>query len=213
MQVVKRFIFFNNNIHPFGVFCKEPRTDFLQYIDRHQCCPSCSKWPGVMAGLSGQILSLGPFQSAGISARGTPQDSVAVICLWPPMTVMEVMERKINSYLLRCLGLPRSLSSAALYGTSNARQLLFKGLVEEFVVSRTREAMMYRYSKDPKVAAAGTEVRTGRKWRAKKELGKSEERLRQKALVGTMAIDRAGLGYFPSIQIHKAKRKRRRNLI
>ena len=34
-----------------------------------------------------------------------------------------------------------------------------------------------------------------------------------KSLVGTVAIGRAGLGYFPSIQIHKAKGKQRRNLI
>ena len=48
-----------------------------------------------------------------------------------PMTVVETMERKINTYLRRWLGVPRSLSSAVLYGTSNALQLPFKGLVEE----------------------------------------------------------------------------------
>ena len=71
--------------------------------------------------------------------------------------------------------------------------------------------MLYRDSKNPKVATAGIEVRTGRKWRAKKELGNAEERLRQKALVET--IGQAGLGYFPNTQIHKAKGKQRRNLI
>ena len=30
--------------------------------------------------------------------------------------------------------------------------------------------------------------------------------------MGTVAIGRAGLGYFPSIQIYKAKRKRRRDV-
>ena len=94
----------------------------------------------------------------------------------------------------------------------------FKGLMEEFVISRTREAMLYKDSKDSKVAATGIEVRTGRKWNAKKkkkkkELGKAEERLRQKALVGTVAIGRACLSYFPSIQIDKAKEKLRWNLI
>ena len=129
------------------------------------------------------------------------------------MTIVEAVEKKINSYLRRWLVLPRSLSRAALYGTSNALQLPFKVLMDEFVVSQTKEAMLYRDSKDPKVAAAAIEVRTGRKWSAKKELGNAEERLRQKALVGTVAIDRANLGYFPSTQIHKAKGKQRRNLI
>ena len=131
----------------------------------------------------------------------------------PPMIIMEAMERKINYYLRIWLGFPRSLSSAALYGSSNSLQLPFKGLMEGFVVSRTREVMLYRNSKDPKVATAGSEVRTWREWGAKKELGYTEERLRQKALMGTVVIGRAGPGYFPSTQIHKVKGKQRGNLI
>ena len=79
------------------------------------------------------------------------------------------MERKINSYPRRLLGLPRSLSGAALYGITNALQSPFKDLVREFVVSRTREAMTYWYSKDLKVAVAGIEVHTGRKWKERTE--------------------------------------------
>ena len=58
----------------------------------------------------------------------------------------------------------RSLSSAALYGSANILQIPFSGLFKEFVVTRTRAAMLYRDSRDPKVAAAGIEVSTGRKW-------------------------------------------------
>ena len=87
------------------------------------------------------------------------------------MTIMEAMERKVNNYLRRWLGFPRSLSSAALYGSSNALQRPFKGLMEEFVVSRTREVMLYRDSKDPKVVTAGIEVRTGREMVCKERTG------------------------------------------
>lgn len=73
--------------------------------------------------------------------------------------------------------------------------------------------MQYRYSKDPKVAAAGIEVRTGRKWKAARELQVAEARLRQKALVGMVASGRAGLGYFPSCQVSKAKAKERLHLL
>ena len=69
--------------------------------------------------------------------------------------------------------------------------------------------MLSRDSKDPKVAATGIKIQTGRKWSAKKELWKVEERLRQKALVRTVAIGQVGLGYFLSIQIHKLKGKQR----
>ena len=65
-------------------FRKEPRKDFQQYIESHQHCLNHRRQPGVMAGQSGQIRSPRPFQSVDISARGTPQDSVAVICLWLP---------------------------------------------------------------------------------------------------------------------------------
>lgn len=73
--------------------------------------------------------------------------------------------------------------------------------------------MQYRYSRDPKVAAAGIEVHTGRKWNAARELQVAEARLRQKALVGTVASGRTGLGYFPSFQVSKAKGKERLHLL
>ncbi|XP_041920594.1 uncharacterized protein LOC121684601 [Alosa sapidissima] len=123
------------------------------------------------------------------------------------------MERKISSHLRRWLGLPRSLSSAALYGSSNTLKLPFSGLTEEFMVTRTREALQYRESRDEKVASAGIQVRTGRKWRAVEALEVAESRLRQKVLVGSIASGRAGIGYFPSTRVDKAQGKQRQHLI
>lgn len=123
------------------------------------------------------------------------------------MTTVKLMERRISSYLRRWLGLPRSLSSAALYGSSNILQLPFSSLQEEFMVSRTREALLYRDSRDPKVSAAGIKVRTGRKWKAGEALEVVESRLRQRELVGNVARGRAGLGYFPRAQINKTRGK------
>ncbi|XDV13785.1 hypothetical protein PO909_002121 [Leuciscus waleckii] len=78
------------------------------------------------------------------------------------------------------------------------------------MVSRTREAWQYRESRDPKVAAAGIQVRTGRKWSAGKSLEVAESRLRQKALVGPIATGRAGFGYFPVTRVDNAQGKERR---
>lgn len=147
------------------------------------------------------------------------QHSILPRILWPllvyavPMTTVEAMERKISSYLRRWLGLPRSLSSAALYGSSNILQLPFSGLTEEFMVTRTREALQYRESRDGKVASAGIQVKTGRKWRADEALEVAESRLRQKVLVGSIASGRAGIGYFPSTRVDKAQGKQRQRLI
>ncbi|KAI4876470.1 hypothetical protein NFI96_017397 [Prochilodus magdalenae] len=119
--------------------------------------------------------------------------------LWPllvyevPMSTVETLERKISSYLRRWLGLPRSLTSTALYGKSNKLQLPFSSLEEEFRVSRTREALAYRDSSDRRVAAAGIAVRTGRKFKVQEGLELAESRLRHRALLGTVAVGLAGL--------------------
>ncbi len=123
------------------------------------------------------------------------------------------MERKISSYLRRWLRLPCSLSSSALCGTSNILQLPISGLAEVFIVSRTREALQYRESRDPKVASAGIQVRTGRKWKADKALEVAESRLRQKALLGLIATGRAGIGYHPATRVDKARGKERQHLV
>ena len=89
--------------------------------------------------------------------------------LWPllvyavPISTVETLERRVSSHLRKWLGLPRSLTSLALYGNTNKLQLPFKSLEEEFMVTRTREGVQYRDLCDPKVAKAETQVRTGRK--------------------------------------------------
>lgn len=68
------------------------------------------------------------------------------------------MEKKITGYVLRWLGLLKSLSNRALYGVSNALQLSFRALVQELKVVKTREAILYQDSKVPKVTKGGIEV-------------------------------------------------------
>ncbi|KAL1249583.1 hypothetical protein QQF64_020588 [Cirrhinus molitorella] len=148
------------------------------------------------------------------------QHGVLPRVLWPllvyevhevPASMVETLERRISSYLRRWMGFPRSLCSAALYGKSNKLQLPFSSLDEEFRVSRTREALLYRDSKDSKVA--GIDVRTGRKWRAQECLEVAESRLRHRALVGTVATGRAGFGMFPQPRYEKAHGKVKRQLL
>lgn len=67
--------------------------------------------------------------------------------------------------------------------------------------------MQYRDSRNPKVAAAGIDVCTGRKWSAARKLWVTEEWLKQRALVGMMAAGQSGLGCFPGFQIIKTTGK------
>ena len=55
---------------------------------------------------------------------------------------------------------------------------------EELKVSRTREVLMYRNSRDPKVAQAGVVERIGRKWSAQAAVLDAESRLHHRDLVG-----------------------------
>ena len=147
------------------------------------------------------------------------QHAVLPWILWPllvydiPITTTESLERAISSRLRRWLGLPRCLSGAALYGNSNALRLPSSSLVEAFKITKTRELLQYTESEDPNVAAAGIQIRSGRKWSAKRELQVVEERLRHKAILGSIAKGRAGLGVFPSTHTNSAKGKERCQLI
>ena len=124
-----------------------------------------------------------------------------------PILTVESLERKISSSIRKWLGLPRSLSSTALYRKTNPIQLPVKGVVEEFKGSRTREAIMYKNSKDPKVANAGISIHTCKKWDAGKELRSAEERLKMKAIIGTVAEGTMGLGCIQCKPIGKTDMK------
>ena len=88
--------------------------------------------------------------------------------------------------------MPKCLSSAALYGESNAFQLPFKTLVEEYKFAKVRTSIQFMFSKDPKVTGAGVEVYTGKKGKAAKEVKIAEKRLREKEILGDVATGRAG---------------------
>lgn len=147
------------------------------------------------------------------------QHGVLPRILWPllvyetPISTVEKLERTISQFLRRWLGLPRSLSSIALYGHSTMLQLPISGLSEEFKVTRARELMMYRDSSDKKVASAGILVKTGRKWKAQEAVNRAEARLQHNVLVGNSAVGRAGLGSFPKPRYDKARGREKRQMV
>lgn len=89
---------------------------------------------------------------------------------------MTIFKQNISQFLCRWLGLPKSLSSIALYGHTNKSQLPFTGLTEEFKVTRAREVLLHRDSTDTRVSSAGITVRTGRKWQAQEAVEQAERR-------------------------------------
>lgn len=90
------------------------------------------------------------------------------------LSIVETLERKISTYPCRWLGLPHSLSSAALYGRGKKLHLPISSLDEDFRVSRTREAILYGDFMDPSVASDCIIVKTDRMWRAQEALERAE---------------------------------------
>lgn len=85
-------------------------------------------------------------------------------------TIPSITEKLVK----RWLGLPRSHTSTALYGRYNKLQLPFSSLEEEFRVSRTREALVYRDSNDTRVASADIVAWTGWEFKAQEGLELAE---------------------------------------
>lgn len=120
--------------------------------------------------------------------------------LWPllmyevPVSTVEGLERKLNTYLRRWLGVPRSFCSIGLSSKGSKLQLPMPSVVEEYKATKTHQAMMLRDSKDERVRQADIVVRTGRKWSASRALREAEDRLHHADIVGSVAQGRLGLG-------------------
>ena len=79
-------------------------------------------------------------------------------------------------------------------------QLPLKSITEEFKVTKVRQHLMLRDSKDEKVPVrtARVEIRAGRKWSTRKTIGEVESRLRHSEIVSRVAIGRQGLDVTPT---------------
>ncbi|CAC5377997.1 unnamed protein product [Mytilus coruscus] len=109
------------------------------------------------------------------------------------LTTVEKLERTINKHLRKWLGVPPSFTTVGLYSRTAKLQLPLTSIVEEFKLSKTRLVMTLKESRDDKVRTAAVQVRTGRKWSASKAVSEAESRLRQKYIVGTVAVGRQSL--------------------
>ena len=105
--------------------------------------------------------------------------SLAFVGIRGSDATVENIERMVSSHLRRWFGVPRSISSAALYSTSAKLQLPFKGLIEDFKVGTVRHLMMLRNCQDEIVRRARVELRTGRngRWKLLSRMHKGERKV------------------------------------
>ena len=139
--------------------------------------------------------------------------------MWPltvyeiGLSYIEAMERKVNSYIKKWLGVPRCLTNVALYSGQTKLTIPVKSLVEEVKLAKARSFMMLRESKDPVVKNFQPEVKSGRKWCAKDAVEEAESRLRHKEIVGATQTGRLGLGWTSTKRWSSASVKEQRDLV
>ena len=80
------------------------------------------------------------------------------------------MDGKANSFIRKCLGLPRCLSETGLFG-KNTLQLPLQSISLGYMQEKTRLLLELRESTDQSVRNANAKVPTGRKWNAQSEVG------------------------------------------
>ena len=120
--------------------------------------------------------------------------------LWPMMMYdlaisrIERIEQKCNNYIRKWLGLPKMLTTAALYGKTIPLRLPLASIAEEFKAGKVRTVMTLRYSKDVRIRENPPEVRSGKKWIVEQTVNKIIEQLEHKDIVGAVQTNREGLG-------------------
>jgi hypothetical protein len=139
--------------------------------------------------------------------------------IWPltvyqiTTTTVEGLERTINRFLRRWLGVPPSFTSIGLYGHSNKLQLPLSSFTEEFKVAKVRLVTTLQESEDDKIRNAGITTLTGRKWSASQAVERAKSSLAHKDIVGTTSEGRQGLGMHCRVQWREADSRQKRTLI
>ena len=120
--------------------------------------------------------------------------------LWPMMIYdlalsrIERIEQRCNWYIRKWLGLPKMLTTSALYGRLSPLKLPIASITEEFKAGKIRTVMTLRYSKDEKIRNDPPEVRTGKKWSAETTTDDLVCQLEHKDVIRSVQNNREGLG-------------------
>ena len=129
------------------------------------------------------------------------------------LDLLTSIEKKVNNFLRRWLGIPPSFTSVGLYIRSGQLQLPISSISEEFKVAKCRLVMTLRDSRDEKVSQAGVRTRSGRKWAAADAVDSAEGSLRIRDIIGNPCIARQGLGMTHFQQYKTANPGTRRDMV
>ena len=147
------------------------------------------------------------------------QNVLMPILMWPlsiyevTMTQVEKFEKLLTKSIKAWLGIPTSLSTAALYGRTTKLQLPIKSLTEEVKVVKARNKVTLEDSKDEKIRNAVVEVNIGRKWKTKQEIEDARSALRMQEIAGIGCRGREGICITSRRYYSEVSKKERRKMV
>ena len=130
-----------------------------------------------------------------------------------PASKVEKVQQLFTSFLKKWLGIPKSLSTDALYSTSMKLQLPYASVVEEVKAAKTRILSTYQQSADECIRNANISVEAGRKWKIGAEVEEAKSRLRLQEIAGIANIGREGIGMSHRQYYSTSTDKEKRGLI
>ncbi|XP_072900799.1 uncharacterized protein [Hemitrygon akajei] len=104
------------------------------------------------------------------------------------------MERKINKYVKKWLGVPSSFTNIAIHSSQTKLTIPVQFLVE-VKVAKVGSFLILQDSKDPVIKNIQLDVRSGRKWSAWAAVDEAESRLKHKEMVRATQLGHQGLGW------------------
>ncbi|CAC5360655.1 unnamed protein product [Mytilus coruscus] len=125
------------------------------------------------------------------------------------ITIVEAIERKINSHLRRWLEVPPTFTAISLYSRSSQIQLatfnINFGGIQDIKEQTCNDSQ--------RLSKSGILTRTGRKWLARTAVDQAESILQHKDIVGNTCTGRQGLGVVHFQQWSKATPNEKSNMV
>jgi hypothetical protein len=114
-----------------------------------------------------------------------------------PMSKVENMERMMNKYTRKWMGVSKILSETALYGKQVPCPLPIRSFRSVFKTFKTSALLRLKYSNDEAVTSNSMSLDTGRKWKVRDAVERAESRIRLRKITESGQLTRAGLGLVP----------------
>ena len=119
---------------------------------------------------------------------------------WPlmiyeiPFSWVENVEKKVNVFLRKWLGVNQSISNVALFCKDSPCPLPISSLCTDFMKRKVGSLIQLQESSDPQVSRNVPTLNTGRKWKPENALKLAENDVRVSNMIGTTPTGKSGLG-------------------